>query len=355
MKKTICVSIIVPVSSTQAEVQRCMSSLFGQTLEEIEIILIDHKTMKQNTILYEEYCQYDSRVQVLYSEKDGLHELLNKGLQAATGETILFIHSKDWIEKEMAEEMYYNTELNRVDLAVCEVTTDDSNLQTKTSRPSNWNSTFVGRKNIVNAILKFDKEKQLHHIWNKMYRRTLIEDNQLLLLNEEITGYYLFFNIAYLRKVTGITFTPNKYYHYHEQNELDSEPHYCERLYQQMQYYNIARKQLYYYYHMNTEEQLHIYASTYMRYVFNCLALLYNQDQAIPKKEKLNFFRRVLDNKEIKRQAEAIAISSFEARFLLGLYRWNNTEIMYWLYFLYFKLKPHLYSQKIKEKNNDLW
>lgn len=103
----ILVSIIVPVYNTGKYLYKCLDSILNQTLQEIELILVDDGSDDNSGAICDFYSERDKRVRVIHKKNEGVSIARNVGMQAAKGEYIGFVDSDDWIEKEMYQEMYY--------------------------------------------------------------------------------------------------------------------------------------------------------------------------------------------------------------------------------------------------------
>ena len=101
------VSIIVPIYNVEEYLERCINSLIGQTLEDIQIILVnDGSTDKSGEIAKRYASKYKEKIMYLEKTNGGLSDARNYGLPYATGEYIAFLDSDDYIEKEAYQEMY---------------------------------------------------------------------------------------------------------------------------------------------------------------------------------------------------------------------------------------------------------
>lgn len=98
-------SVIVPVYNVEAYLERCVDSLLNQTLEELEILLIDDGSKDKSGVICDEYASRDSRVKVLHKENEGQGIARNKGLQMASGSYVCFIDSDDYIVSETLEKL----------------------------------------------------------------------------------------------------------------------------------------------------------------------------------------------------------------------------------------------------------
>ena len=100
------ISVIVAVTEVQEErLDRCLASLAGQTLKNIEAILVMATANGGLTKLCKDFAKRDSRFKVIDFENENLSELLNSALDNAHGGYIGFVNPADWSEKEMYEEL----------------------------------------------------------------------------------------------------------------------------------------------------------------------------------------------------------------------------------------------------------
>lgn len=87
------VSIITATYNSAATIRDTLASLESQTYPDIEYIIVDGAS-KDNTLeVVNHHC---TRVSKIISEPDrGIYDALNKGIAAATGDVIGFLHSDD--------------------------------------------------------------------------------------------------------------------------------------------------------------------------------------------------------------------------------------------------------------------
>jgi glycosyltransferase involved in cell wall biosynthesis len=115
------VSIIVPVYNTASFLPKCIDSLLAQTLQEIEIILInDASTDHSLSVMLPYEKQYPNKIRIIDSninQRQG--GARNLGIEAAVGKYIGFVDSDDWVEKEMYELLYHEALKKDSDLCYC--------------------------------------------------------------------------------------------------------------------------------------------------------------------------------------------------------------------------------------------
>lgn len=172
MKK---VSVIVPVYNTEKYLRRCLDSLVMQTLDDIEIIIIEDKSPdNSNKILKEYEKKYKEKVKVFHNKTNkGIGYNRNFGMKKASGKYIGFVDSDDWVNETMFEKMYAKAEKDKLDLVLCNfhkmLEKEDGSLDELQSNdiPSFENTTL---KNMPNLLLDVELAP-----WNKLYKKELLE------------------------------------------------------------------------------------------------------------------------------------------------------------------------------------
>lgn len=113
------VSIVVPVYNSEKYLQRCVDSLTGQTLREIEVILVDDGSTDSSGKIADMCAECDSRVKVFHKKNGGPASARNVGIAEAAGKYIAFIDSDDWIDAAMMETLYRRAEEDGSDVVSC--------------------------------------------------------------------------------------------------------------------------------------------------------------------------------------------------------------------------------------------
>lgn len=112
------ISIIVPVYNTEQYLKQCIDSITSQTLEDIEIIIVDDGSKEECAKLCDELAVTDPRIKVIHKINGGLGLARNSGLEVASGEYVGFVDSDDYIKPEMYEALYTAASKNDADLAI---------------------------------------------------------------------------------------------------------------------------------------------------------------------------------------------------------------------------------------------
>ena len=117
------ISIIVPIYNSEQYLEECIVSLVNQTLQEIEIILInDASTDSSNSIMQQYRNQYPEKIKCIYL-KENIHQggARNRGIEIAQGEFIMFVDSDDEVDCSICEKLYKKAIERSCDIVFCDI------------------------------------------------------------------------------------------------------------------------------------------------------------------------------------------------------------------------------------------
>lgn len=100
------VSVIIPVHNMYDYMDKCIDSVRRQTLEDIEIILVENASTDKSLEKCQEYVRMDPRIKCIHLDVGDLSHARNQGLLHATAEYVAFLDSDDYVSLEMYEEHY---------------------------------------------------------------------------------------------------------------------------------------------------------------------------------------------------------------------------------------------------------
>jgi glycosyltransferase involved in cell wall biosynthesis len=66
------VSVIVPIYNNEKYLEQCLNSICSQTLEDIEIILVNDGSTDSSPAICDKFAQKDNRIKVIHKENAGL-------------------------------------------------------------------------------------------------------------------------------------------------------------------------------------------------------------------------------------------------------------------------------------------
>lgn len=179
-RDNVCVSVIVPVHNAKKHLKEMMASVKAQTLREIEILCVDDASDDGSREMVEKWTQEDPRIHLFTQEKQNAGVARNEGLSHARGKYVVFWDADDRFQKKALEEMYQKSERTRADICVCEVCEfrEDGKLY---ETGGYLQKDKLPEKDPFN---KYDMPEDIfgfasNMLWNKMFRRSFIEEHKL--------------------------------------------------------------------------------------------------------------------------------------------------------------------------------
>ena len=115
-------SVIVPVYNVEPYLERCMDSLINQTLEDMEILVVDDGSTDGSARIARRYeAEYPYKIKVLSKENGGLSSARNMAMNVAQGDYLGFVDSDDWVDTDMYERMYDAAVREDADIVICDM------------------------------------------------------------------------------------------------------------------------------------------------------------------------------------------------------------------------------------------
>ncbi|MBQ7345430.1 MAG: glycosyltransferase [Oscillospiraceae bacterium] len=98
-------SAVVPVYNVERYLDQLIESLRQQTLQDLQIILVDDGSPDGSGAICDRHGAQDGRIQVIHKQNGGVGAARNDGLAAATGEWIYFCDSDDYLEPDALQRL----------------------------------------------------------------------------------------------------------------------------------------------------------------------------------------------------------------------------------------------------------
>ena len=129
------VSVVIPVYKAEPYIERCVRTLFGQTLDDLEYVFVDDCSPDRSIEVMErvlaEYPERKSQVKVIRHEvNQGVSSTRQHGVDAATGEYIIHCDPDDWVELNMYEALYAEAKAKQADIVICDFYTHQNGKET---------------------------------------------------------------------------------------------------------------------------------------------------------------------------------------------------------------------------------
>lgn len=115
------ITVILPVCNVADYMDQCLETVTGQTLRQIEILLIDDGSTDGSLAKCWEWAEKDSRITVFHRDNDGVASARNFGVLMARGKYLAFVDPDDWLETNYLEKLWKAAEAAEADYAECDL------------------------------------------------------------------------------------------------------------------------------------------------------------------------------------------------------------------------------------------
>lgn len=199
------VSVIMPVYNAEKYLCEALDSLVQQTLDDIEIICVDDGSTDNSYAILKEYAKRNKRFIVLRQQNSFAGVARNYGMSYATGKYLSFLDADDYFREDMLEKAYVCAEKIDADIVVFggELFVNDIGK----ARPAN----FLLREELCPENDIIYPEEQSNFLfnftntapWNKLFRKSYIEEKKLCFQNSKRANdvYFVESALALARKI----------------------------------------------------------------------------------------------------------------------------------------------------------
>lgn len=171
------VSVIIPIYNVAAYIARCVRSLLGQTLDDVEFIFVDDCSSDDSIFILEAVIkEFPKRAETIklirHSQNMGLPAARNSGLEMAEGEYIFHCDSDDWLESTALENLYYVAQQKNADFVWCDWYLAFPQSRRLMKQPDYYTPQEALR-GMLAGIMKYN-------VWNKLIKKELYIKNGIL-------------------------------------------------------------------------------------------------------------------------------------------------------------------------------
>ncbi|MDF4219318.1 glycosyltransferase family 2 protein [Bacillus subtilis] len=213
-------SVIIPVYNGEKYLRECLDSVLGQTLKNIEVLIVDDGSTDSTRNILRYYEAIDERVKPIYQANQGPATARNNALNQARGEYVAFIDADDWIEREAYATMYEAAVANNADIVftdICWDYEDTTKSYTKSYRAKA--NTPLDRDAIKAEILTdFLYNGSYGGVW-KVIRKSLIDTYGLTFPAGKYLGEDWLFNMDAFTYCQTAYYIDKPLYHYRQIND----------------------------------------------------------------------------------------------------------------------------------------
>lgn len=218
------ISVIVPIYKVEKYLNRCIQSIVDQTYTNLEIILIDDGSPDKCPELCDAWEKKDARIRVIHKENGGLSDARNAGMQIAEGTYVGFVDSDDWIHPRMYERMLSALIKYDVDICECEFEKTEKDVDIVTPKKVKCGQ-VISKMQAMEMVI--DQTVQ-PVVWNKLYKRTTIQDFPFVVGKYNEDEYWTYRVIDEIKSM--IQIKEKLYFYFYREDSIINETYSIRRL-----------------------------------------------------------------------------------------------------------------------------
>lgn len=338
------ISILMPVYNGEKYIKKAIDSILNQSFRNWELIIVDDGSTDNSGKICDKFAIEDSRISVIHQENHGISYTRNLLISEAKGKYIGFIDCDDNIRHDAFEILFNNIEKYKSDLTICGFTEQKMDEYKIISQVEKiyYPNEYLLIKDMNNLIMNFSNSELLNPLWNKLYKREIIERYNLRFPKNIENGEDLIFNLDYISNIKSISFCKESLYYYAKRNNGSITHKYVEDMYYKgLDIHNhledFLKKMEFY-----SEENQYILAGNHLMGVFSACLNLFHKDCDLSFSEKHKYIRSIIDREYVKLCANKHKYNKSVIGIMSNLIRINNIFIIIFVFKLlsiYIKVK----------------
>lgn len=209
------ISVVLPIYNVEKYLPKCLDSILDQESSVHEIICVNDGSYDKSLEILKEYAAKNDKIKVINKENGGVSSARNAGIEACTGEYIHFFDPDDWIDSNVYEKCIETITNTGAEIVVFDYIDEPSGKEWTLLENKTYDDPFKAVK---------DTTINSGYIWNKIFKKSLMVDNNIFYKEDIKYGEdNLFVNMILAKSKLTVTL-PKFYYHYlsHEDSSGNS-------------------------------------------------------------------------------------------------------------------------------------
>lgn len=295
------ISILMPVYNSQEYLKNTVQDVINQSYGDWELILVDDGSKDNSKNICIELQKFDNRIRFINKENTGVSDTRNIALDNAKGKYIAFIDSDDSVHKDYLKILLSSIEKSKGQLAVCgfKERKISTNGQIEELSRVFYPKEVIAIEDMKDLIMDFGNSGLLNPLWNKLYNREIIEENNIRFKEEVETGEDFIFNLQYFRKINNICFSKGELYYYIRRNNNSITYQYIDNMYEKgLEIHNLLEdflKDMNFY---NSKNKYILYGNHLMG-VFSAFLNLFHKDCKLTLKQKKHYIKAIVNREYV--------------------------------------------------------
>ncbi len=176
------VSVIIPVYNAEKYISRCIDSVLGQSMQEIEVICVDDASKDSSLSILKQYEAKDSRIRVIVQKENaGAAASRNLALQEAKGAYVYFLDADDYLDAEALEKLSLYAKETCAQLCFFKTKLVAEEGMELGRVPKGIMGSYPGVYTGSEMLEEFVNNREFfYYPWSLLFQRKFLEENQLL-------------------------------------------------------------------------------------------------------------------------------------------------------------------------------
>lgn len=171
------VTLIIPIYNAERYLRRSLDSVAAQTFEDMEVLLMNDGSKDGSLAICREYEEKDARFRTIDKENSGVSDTRNQGMKLARGKYLQFMDSDDWLTPDATQSLIEAAEQDQCDMVIADFYR--VNGEHYVEKQHIRNEKVMNREAFAMEMANDPADFYYGVMWNKLYRRELVERHGL--------------------------------------------------------------------------------------------------------------------------------------------------------------------------------
>ena len=220
-------SVVIPVYNSEKYLNECLDSVFKQSCDDFELILVDDASKDRSGDICDEWQErYPEKVRVIHQENTGVYIAKRNGIKASKGQFLYVMDNDDLIISDRAFEIIKKKiEETGCDLVIFHATDNKETGHLLCNISFEDNELFEGAK-LSTIYDEFLRTKNLHHIWMMVFQRNLFDSDYTYTEDFRMLRDGPSLILPIISSAKKVLFLNKTFYYWRVQNQNSASKHY---------------------------------------------------------------------------------------------------------------------------------
>ncbi len=166
-------SVIIPVYNVEKFIDRCLNSVFSQSIEQFEVIVVNDGCTDSSYQIIERYKKkYPQKLKLISQKNMGIAKARNLAMSIAKGEYISFVDADDFLQNNFLEILYKQAKENNADISCCNYYKYIESKRKKYKRMLNMPAGCYESTKALKTLISDNRIQ--YYVWNKLFKRSML-------------------------------------------------------------------------------------------------------------------------------------------------------------------------------------